>query len=303
MRAWIPFPDLIENWGPLPDTLDVEIWTGEGDLPSAPADVDFYVIPYLFGDPVLQLIERLDSVKVVQTLTAGTEHVRPYLRSGVTLCNARGVHDASTAELAVTLALASLRGIPEFVRAAPEGRWEYQLRPALADKTVLILGYGAIGEAIERRLAGFEVEVLRVARTAREGVSALAELPALLPRADVVILVVPLTGQTRGMVDAQFLSRMKDGALLVNVARGGVVDTAALLAELTAGRLTAAVDVTDPEPLPPHHPLWQAPGLIITPHVGGNSSAFEPRAQRLVHAQLTRYGKGEPLANVIEWDS
>jgi phosphoglycerate dehydrogenase-like enzyme len=165
---------------------------------------------------------------------------------------------------------------------------------------VLLVGYGAIGEAIEARLRPFEVEVVRVARRGRDGVHPIAELPRLLPDADVVILIVPLTAETRGLVDADFLARMKDGALLVNVARGPVVDTDALLAELTSGRLSAAVDVTDPEPLPADHPLWDAPNLLVSPHVGGASSAMWPRAHRLVRDQLHRFADGEPLANVME---
>jgi phosphoglycerate dehydrogenase-like enzyme len=165
---------------------------------------------------------------------------------------------------------------------------------------VLLVGYGAIGEAIEARLRPFEVEVVRVARRGRDGVHPIAELPRLLPDADVVILIVPLTAETRGLVDADFLARMKDGALLVNVARGPVVDTDALLAALTSGRLSAAVDVTDPEPLPADHPLWDAPNLLVSPHVGGASSAMWPRAHRLVRDQLHRFADGEPLANVME---
>ena len=164
-------------------------------------------------------------LRVVQTLTAGVEHIAPHVPDGVLLCNGRGIHDTSTAELALTLTLASLRGIPEFVREQDRETWHQRPLPALADKRVLIVGYGAIGEAIERRLLPFEVEVVKVARTARDGVHAFEELPDLVPDADVVVLVVPLTDQTRGLVDADFLARMKDDALLVNVARGAVVDT------------------------------------------------------------------------------
>ncbi len=164
---------------------------------------------------------------------------------------------------------------------------------------MLLVGYGAIGAAIERRLDGFEVEILRVARRARDGVHDLGELPRLLPQADVVIVVVPLTDQTRGLVDAGFLARMADGALLVNVSRGPVLDTEALIGELGSRRLRAALDVTDPEPLPARHPLWTAPGLILTPHVGGGTAAMLPRARALVSDQLRRFAAGEPLANVI----
>jgi phosphoglycerate dehydrogenase-like enzyme len=248
----------------------------------------------------LTLLRDMPRLHVVQTLTAGYEHVLPHLPPGVRLCNARGVHDASTAELALALMLASLRGIPDFVRGQDRSEWRHARHESLADRTVLIVGYGGIGEAIERRLAGFEVTVLRVARTAREGVAPLEDLPDLLPRADVVVLCVPLTDQTRHLVDAGFLGLMRDGALLVNVSRGAVVDTGALLAELATGRLRAALDVTDPEPPPADHPLWSVPGLLLSPHVGGNSTAFLPRAQGLIVDQLTRYAAGEPLRNEIK---
>jgi len=248
----------------------------------------------------------MPSLKVAQTLTAGVDDVRPLVPAGVTLCNARGVHDASTAELAVALVLASLRGIPDFVRDA--GGWDGRRRDALADRTVLIVGYGSVGAAVERRLAGFECEVLRVARTAREGsddvdaVHGMDELDDLLTAADVVILTVPMTEETRGLVDAAFLSRMPDGAVLVNVSRGPVVRTDALLAEVASGRLRAALDVTDPEPLPPEHPLWSCPNVLISPHVGGNTTAFLPRAMRLVAEQVRRHVEGRPLLNVIRDD-
>ncbi len=291
-----PFPDLT----PLPAGLDVQVWDGDGEPdPDVLERVELYVMPYTFAPITGEVINRMPRLRVVQTLTAGYEHVLPYLVEGVTLCNARGVHDASTAELAVALTLASLRRIPEFVRAQDREEWAFGMYDALADKTVLIVGYGSVGAAVERRLQPFECDVLRVARTAREGVAGLDALPALLGRVDVVILTVPLTDATRHLVDAKFLAAMRDGSLLVNVARGAVVDTDALLAELATGRLRAAVDVTDPEPPPPGHPLWSAPGLLISPHVGGSTTAFEPRARRLLKAQLERFAAGEPLANVV----
>jgi phosphoglycerate dehydrogenase-like enzyme len=260
----------------------------------------------LFVNAHPELMARMPKLKVAQTLTAGYENVAPFVPEGVTLCNARGLHDASTAELAVTLTLSALRGIPRYVRLAEHGDWSptYMLSDgvvddALADKTVLILGYGSIGSAIERRLAGFEVEVLRVARNAREGVHAFSEIDTLLPQADVVITVVPATDETRGMIDERFLARMKDGALLVNVARGVVLRTEALMAECASGRLRAALDVTDPEPLPQDHPLWRTPNVLITPHVGGASTAFLPRALRVIEEQLGRFVAGEELANVV----
>ena len=203
---------------------------------------------------------------MVQAQTAGVDRLLADLPAGATLCNARGVHDASTAEWVVAVMLAALR---EFFAVRPRpaaGRWNYHFTDCLAGKTVLIVGYGSIGAAVERRLAGFEVQVVRVARTARPGVATVSDLPRLLPGADVVVLLAPVTPETIGMADAAFLGRMKDGALLVNAARGSLLRTDALVAELRQGRLRAALDVTDPEPLPAGHPLWTLPGVFITPH-------------------------------------
>ena len=206
-------------------------------MPASVSEVEVYVTPYAVGPKVAEVIPRMTSLRFVQTLTAGVDNIRPAIPPGVTLCSGRGIHDTSTAELVLTLVLSSLRGVPEFVRAQDRHEWTPGWHPALADKTVLLVGYGAIGAAVEARLAPFECSVVRVARSARDGVHAITELPALLPDADVVVLVLPLTDETRGLVDASFLASMKDGALLVNVARGPVVDTAALVAELTSGRL------------------------------------------------------------------
>ncbi|MFB8178858.1 2-hydroxyacid dehydrogenase [Streptomyces sp. NPDC055966] len=308
--VWLPIPpEQIEG---LPAGPRYLFWDGgadgEQEFPGDPADCAVYVVPYMKPLPVrVRPLAQLTRVRLIQTLTAGVDDITGRLGSivpGVTLCNARGVHETSTAELALTLTLASLRGVPGFVRAQQQERWEGGFRPALADKNVLIVGYGAIGEAIEDRLTPFEVaRVARIARsgrtTARGLVHPIADVLSLLPDADVVIVSTPLTPATHRLVDAEFLARMKDGALLVNVARGSVVDTEALLAELKSGRITAALDVTDPEPLPPGHPLWQAPGVLISPHVGGPSSAFRPRAERLLVDQLTRFVNREPLRNVI----
>lgn len=300
--VWLPFEH--EALGSPPDSLRYERFLPEehDGLPASAAEVEFYVPAYRFSPADSEVIAALPRLRVVQTMTAGVDHVRSYVPEGVLLCNGRGIHDASTAELAVGLTIASLRGIPEFVRAQARGEWQPVHARSLADRTVLILGYGSIGAAIEERLDGFEVDILRVARRAREGVHGFDELDRLLPHADVVILIVPITEETRGLVGRDFLARMKDDALLVNVARGPVVDTEALVDALHTGRIHAALDVTDPEPLPAGHPLWSAPNLLISPHVGGDTSAMKPRAYKLVREQLERFAAGEPLANVMEGD-
>jgi phosphoglycerate dehydrogenase-like enzyme len=301
--VWLPYDDAVQRMGGLPDGFTADVWDGFGPLPGSAAEVEFFVLPYLAGVGALAPVPRMARLRVLQTLTAGYDDVLPAVPTGVTLCNAPGVHDASTAELALALMLASLRGLPDFVRAADLGRWESGPRAALADRTVLVVGYGGVGRAVERRLAGFEVDVLRVARTARVAptgqVHPMTDLPDLLPAADVVVLCLPLTPDTRHLVDSRFLARMRDGALLVNVSRGAVVDTPALVAEIRTGRLQAALDVTDPEPLPAGHPLWSLPGVLVSPHVGGNTSAFLPRAFTFLAEQLRRYAAGQELVGVI----
>lgn len=295
--VWLPFdPDLL---GDPPSGLRYEVVDPTEHVPDSVGDVRFYVPPYQMSAAVGEVLPRMTGLEVVQTLSAGVDNVRATVPAGVTLCNGRGIHDTSTAELTLALVLSSLRGIPDFVRRQDRREWRAEWRPALADKRVLLVGYGAIGEAIESRITPFEAEVVKVARRARDGVHAVEELPDLLPDADVVVLIIPLTEVTRGLVDAEFLARMKDGALLVNVARGAVVDTDALVGALRSGRITAAIDVADTEPLPPESPLYDAPGLLISPHVGGASSAMWPRAHRLVRDQLHRYAAGEPLHNVM----
>jgi phosphoglycerate dehydrogenase-like enzyme len=297
--VWLPFSP--EHLGAVPPGLRFEVVRpGAGEpLPASAAEVRFYVPAYQLGAADPDLFRRLPQLEVVQTLTAGVDHIRSALPEGLVLCNGRGIHDTSTAELALTLILASLRGIPDFVRAQDAGTWQPERRESLADKQVLIVGHGQIGAAVEARLLPFEAEVVRVARRVRPGVHAVDELPGLLPDADVVVLVVPGTEGTRHLVDAAFLGRMKPGALLVNVARGTVVDHDVLADALEEGRIRAAIDVTDPEPLPPGHRLWGAPNLLLSPHVGGNSSAMWPRAYRVVREQLERYARGEELANRV----
>ncbi|SET28582.1 2-hydroxyacid dehydrogenase [Nonomuraea wenchangensis] len=298
MKTWVPSASVAEVLSDLPG-VECAVYNGSIPMPEGIDEVEVWVPPLIPVPDVPGTLAKMTSLRLVQTVTAGVDPYRPHMPAGTLLCNARGVHDAGTAEWAVGAMIAVLREFPGFADAQRRGEWTYHHTGVLADSTVLIVGYGSIGAALERRLEGFEVEVVRVARTAREGVHGMAELPALLPGADVVVLLVPSTPDTAGMVDAAFLGRMRDGAVLVNAARGSVVDTDALVAELRTGRLRAALDVTAPEPLPEGHPLWSAPGVFITPHVAGSTPASERRMLRLIRAQLGRYRAGEDLDNVI----
>ena len=305
--AWVPYADRAEaerRLNGIPAGLELDFYRAEGDeFPGTIDEVAFYALPYMKGPAVLARAAEMPKLQVVQTLTAGYEEFLPLVPPGVTLCNAAGLHDTSTAELALALALASGRHLDDFARNQRAGAWRFEWGRALADQRVLIIGYGHIGQAIERRLDGFEVaSVTRVARHARTGppeVRPIEELPRLLPQADVTFLIAPHTPQTAGMIGAAELALLPDGALLVNVARGKLVHTDALVAELSTGRIRAALDVTDPEPLPSDHPLWRQPGVLISPHVGGASSAFFPRADRLIAAQLNRFVAGQPLENIV----
>ncbi|MEO6470292.1 MAG: 2-hydroxyacid dehydrogenase [Aeromicrobium sp.] len=271
-----------------------------GDQTDHLAETEFWVPPYGFTLDFASVLPQMPKLRAIQTQSAGVDHIIDFVDPSITLCNARGVHDAATSELGVGMIIASLRGFPRFVRAQDRGEWDQdQALISLADRKVLIVGYGSIGQALERRLAGFEVSITRVARTAREGVHGFDELPGLVPNADVIVLLAPLNPETHHLVDASFLKRMKDGALLVNLARGPLVDTDALVAEASTGRIRAAVDVTDPEPLPAGHPLWALPTVLITPHIAGGTTAMRSRIQKLLREQLKRFTEGQPLENVI----
>lgn len=272
---------------------------------SAPLDGDnldeitFYVPPYMTGRKGLAPITRMPKLQVVQLPYAGYERALEFIRPGLVLCNARGVHDDSTAELAVGLTIASLRGFPNFLRHQFQGEWVSENHKSLSDSRVGIVGFGSIGRRIKENLSGFAVEVVAFTRSGADGSKKMSELDSQLPDLDVVILSMPLNSESVGLFDATRLARMKDGALLVNVARGQVVDTDALVAELNSGRILAALDVTNPEPLPKGHPLWSAKGVLISPHVGGDSTAFEPRFRKLLEEQLQRLANDEPLENIV----
>jgi phosphoglycerate dehydrogenase-like enzyme len=283
------------------DGLPVEpvFWDGQDESTGGLDRVEVLVPPYPAGLPQVDALTRFPRLRVVQLLSAGYETWPPLIPSGVVLCNGRGIHGASTAELAVGGLISLLRRLPDFHDQQRAGLWQRHDTDSLDGKRVLVLGAGDIGGRVAAAVTALGAEATVVARTAREGVRALDELDDLLPDHDVVLVALPYSEQTHGLVGRDFLSRMPAGACLVNVARGAIVDTDALLAELGHGRLRAFLDVTDPEPLPQDHPLWRAPNVLITPHVGGGTRGWERRAVQLVHDQVRRYLAGEPLRNVV----
>lgn len=280
----------------------VEILHWDMSAPAPREHLDVVVPPYLGGPGPLVRLAGV-TTRLVQGQSIGYDDVAAYLPPGHRFANAAGVHEASTAELALALILASQRGLDEFARAAARGQWTPRWRASLADRTVVLVGAGGVGSAVAARLAPFETRIVRVARRARVDevgqVVGMDSLEQCLAGADIVVLSVPLTDETEHLVDARFLSRLPDGALLVNVARGRVVDTAALLVEARLGRLRFALDVTDPEPLPEGHELFSLPNVIVTPHVGGASSAMMPRMVRLIAEQIARLERGEDPRNVV----
>jgi phosphoglycerate dehydrogenase-like enzyme len=279
---------------------DPLIW--EGDEPPVGVDqVEVWVPAFLHADPVAAgaAVAAMPKLQVVQAQTAGVEVLIQAVGDSATLCDARGVHGSATSEWALAAILSVLREFPRFERARQDRRWDYSFTDELAGKRVLIVGAGDVGQQLAGRVAACDAEPVMVGRTARDGVYGTSDLPQLLPTADVVVLIVPMTSETVGMVGAEFLAQLADGALLVNAARGPVVDTDALLAELQSGRLRAALDVVEPEPLPSSHPLWTAPNLLLTPHVAGSVLGFGDRFVRLLVDQLHRFESGQPLLNVV----
>lgn len=296
----MPDSPLRGEMGALPDSVE---------LVSEPAPtVEMMVLGPEFANDVPGIFVHLPGLRVVQSFSAGVDQLLPLIPPGVTLCSAAGVHDASVSEWVMAAILAMRRRLPEFVELQRRAEWvrdlaepdDFSNHPIddLEGRSVVVLGYGSIGRALALRLAGFGARVAGVARHARHDAVAPESLPRLLPEADVVVDLLPLTPATRQFVDAEFFARMKVGALFVNAGRGGTVDTGALLMALRNGRIRAALDVTDPEPLPADHPLWKEPNVLITPHIAGTVARWERRAYRFAGEQIRRYATGQPLLGV-----
>ncbi|HEY7598111.1 MAG TPA: 2-hydroxyacid dehydrogenase [Actinophytocola sp.] len=268
-------------------------------LPPGAAEAEVLVPGFLVETDPAAFVDRLPNLRLIQLTTAGAENWIGRIPSQVMLSIARGAHGGSTAEWALGALIAVYRELIPFDRLRESRTWDRHATDTLQDKRVLVLGAGDLGRRMRTRLEASDATVTLVGTTAREGVHGIDELPALLGQHDVVVLMVPLTDATTGLVDAEFLARMPDGAVLVNAARGKVVVTDALLAELQRGRLRAALDVTDPEPLPPDHPLWTAPGLLLTPHVAGSVHGYARRAYAVVAAEIARYAAGKDPENLV----
>lgn len=300
MIVSVPTDELAADLAPVPEGAEVIVWPMDAD---APRDrIDLVVPPYLTLTAALPRLAGV-SARVVQGQSIGYEGVAERLPAGLVFANAAGVHEASTAELAVGLALAVQRGLDGFSRRMGSGDWRPEHTASLADRRVLLVGYGGVGKAVAARLAGFEAHLTAVASRARDEdgvhVHGVDELPALLPDAEVVVLTLPGGDATRHIIGDRELSLLPEGALVVNVGRGTLIDTDALVAHLRRGRVRAALDVTDPEPLPPQHPLWSLPGVLVSPHVGGDTSAMRPRIARLVRDQIERMLRGDPPRNIV----
>ena len=264
-------------------------------------EIDFYCLPYMGNGPSIAMIAQMPRLRVLQSLSSGVDNVLGSVPDQVTFCNGVGLHhEEGTAELAVSLILGSLKHLPEFALQQSRHHWHHLRTDSLDGKRVLLVGHGHIGEMIEQRMAPFGPRITRASRTARDGVAPLSQLPRLAAEADILVVCIVLTPDTTGLIGAEVLAALPDGALVVNVARGAIVDAAALAGHLTDGRLRAALDVTDVEPLPADRPEWALPNVLITPHVGGDTVVFAQRAPGFVADQAERYLTGQPLANIVK---
>ena len=284
--------------GEMPPGVDLRPWAADGpglDLST----VDIVVPDGSMREAVIAALAAPGRLRMIQTLSAGVDWLVGRVPDEVTVCNARGVFDIPLAEWVVGAILALERGFPTARDAQARGEWVEYRAIELAGKRVVILGQGSIGGAVAERLRPFGVELVGVARTARDGVLGMSDLDAALPSADVLVNLLPMTTETSRLLDARRLALLPDDALVVNAGRGGTIDTDALVDELERGRLRAALDVTDPEPLPAGHPLWSLPNVLITPHIGGDSDEATIRSYAVAGDQIRRLAAGQPLENVV----
>lgn len=298
----VSLPDIPErvHMGDLPANVDVRLVSPEPEHGPDLADIDLIVPFAATRAPLYELLTGPPGrLRVIQTLSAGVDWLAGRVPDHVLVCNARGVYDAPLAEWVVGAILAMQRGLVQSRDAQARGVWDAIEPPELSGRRVVILGLGSIGTAIADRLRPFGVELIGVGRTARKDVRGLADLDEVLGGAEILVNILPLTGETEGLLDNRRLGLLPDDALLVNAGRGRTIETTALVEELRAGRIRAALDVTDPEPLPPDHPLWELPNVLITPHMAGDSPASAVRSFELAGDQVRRFAAGQPLINEV----
>ncbi|HET9677836.1 MAG TPA: 2-hydroxyacid dehydrogenase [Solirubrobacterales bacterium] len=298
MKVWLPDNPARAGLGELPEAVEVNLIPREGALPQEIETVEFLVPPY-GSRRVIEALPRLSALRVVQVNSAGVDWIAPSVPAGVALCSARGTRDAPVAEWVVGAILDSYKGFARFRRQQERAQWKPLMPRELAGSKALIVGYGSIGRAVEDRLRPFGVEVTGVASRRRGDTHGVDAIDKLLPDADIVVVLLPATPETAGLLDKHRLAKLKTGALLVNAGRGTVVDMNALCDELESGRLEAALDVTDPEPLPPESPLWRLPNVLLTPHIAGDSPVADQRVYELIGDQIRRHLEGHPLLNVV----
>lgn len=294
----------------VPDQLGMRVLGSSADIapvrydagepwPAEHLDATVVVVDFHHAAATGSRFAELPDLRLIQTLHAGYEQWRPYVPDGVMLSNGRGAHGGSTAEWVVAVLLAIYRELPLFREQQSAGAWQQKYTDTLLGKRAVVLGAGDLAVNLAARLAPFDTDVVLVGRTARPGVHALSDIDRLLPEADIVVSMLPDDASTRHLINSRFLSALRDGAIVVNAGRGGAVDTDALVAELQSGRLLAALDVTDPEPLPAGHPLWSAPGLLLTPHVAGSTAGAAERGYSVALDQIKAYVAGNPPPNVV----
>lgn len=299
MHVLVPHADAAQLMGGAPDGVDLDFWPGTDDYPENFERTEVFIPPWWAKSRAVHEIRRMPKLKLIQTLGAGYDWIAPALPSGVKLANVPGVNARPVAEWVLAALLSLLREFPQFLRDQMNAKWDQRRTGELGGSNVLVIGYGAVGKQVATLLRAFEAEVAVMASARRPGVFGPADLPTLIARADAIIVAVPLSPSTYRMIDHDFLRNMRDGSVLINVARGGVVDTDALVGELKTGRIRVALDVTDPEPLPTEHELWTLPGVLITPHVASVVPSFLPSSYSRVREQLVRIVNGDAPLNVV----